>query len=234
MSYTLPNLAATLDYARSSLVEIDDFIGASPISTSSPFSLRASGAGAGASHAALIGDNSPGVVELTTGTTSSGEATLTGGYNAGISSTNGSILRFASGIQTVFEARVQLDSLATNGVEEFDVYVGLGLASISYARFRYNVDTSANWTVENDDTGGSATTTTSGTVVAAGTWYRMRAVVSGVTNVQYYLNDSLVATHTTNLPGSATPGVSIVKSVGTSAAILRVDYIAVAQYGLSR
>ena len=233
MSYTLPNLAAMLDFARSSFVVAEDFCGPVPIDTSSPFSLRAQGTGAGASSAVLIGDNSPGVIELTTGSTNTGSAELVSGYDAALSSTNASMLRHAAGIKTVFEARIQVPTLSVNASEEFDVYVG-GSLTVQYAHFHYNVDLSANWIVSNDDAGGSPTTTTSGVAVVAGTWCRMRIVVDGVTSVSYFLDDVLIAKHTTNIPSAQGPLASIIKTVGTSARGLRVDYMAYAQYGLSR
>lgn len=234
MSFNIPNVAALLTSARNSLVLMDDFVGATPVGTSSPFSLRASGTGAGASLAALIGDDSPGVVDLTTGSTDTGEAALLCGYDAAGNSTNGNNLRWpSSGVTTVFEARVKVVNLSSNGVEEATHIIGLG-TSIAYAHFKYDLDLSANWIVVNDNAGSSPTSTTSSVAVSSSVWVRLKIVVEGTSRVSYFLDDALVASHTTDVPASGVPIVQVTKTVGTTPYTLRCDYIAASQSGLVR
>lgn len=234
MSFNIPNVAALLTSARSSLVLMEDFVGATPVGTSSPFSLRTSGAGAGASLAAIIGDDSPGVVDLTTGTTSTGEAALLCGYDSAGNSTNSNVLRWpTSGVTTVFEARVKVLQLSSLGVDEAVHIIGLG-TSVSYAHFKYDRSVSANWIVLNDNAGGSPTSTTTGVAVSTSVYMRLKIVVEGTSRVTYFIDDVSVASHTTDMPGSGMPIVQVTKAVGTTPYTLRTDYIAVAQSGLTR
>lgn len=70
--------------------------------------------------------------------------------------------------------------------------------------------------------------------LAANTWYRLRIVVNADgTSVAFYINGTLVATHTANIPtGTARLlgfGWLLIKSVGTTARTALIDYLQFAQ-----
>jgi hypothetical protein len=86
----------------------------------------------------------------------------------------------------------------------------------------------ANW-ITNTVSGGTATTTNTSTAIAAATWYRLGILVSKTnSNVTFYVNGTLIATHTTNIPsGTSTPmGIQFKmdKTVGSSAVDMYLDY----------
>jgi len=65
--------------------------------------------------------------------------------------------------------------------------------------------------------------------------FRFRIVRVGST-VTFYINDALVATITTNLPGNThlvSPGAAIVKTLGSTAHTMDLDYCYLA-YSVSR
>lgn len=71
--------------------------------------------------------------------------------------------------------------------------------------FRFSTDAGdTNWIAANKD-GTTLKTTDTGVAVTADTKYRFRMVADAVNNaIRFYVNGTLVATHTTNLPGSTT------------------------------
>jgi hypothetical protein len=77
--------------------------------------------------------------------------------------------------------------------------------------------------------GGITTTSTITSVpVVAGQWYKLRINISNDGNtVTFFINDTLVATHTTNIPLNSTnlyPISVIVKGTGTTARAMQTDY----------
>jgi hypothetical protein len=65
-------------------------------------------------------------------------------------------------------------------------------------------------------------------VVNANQWYKLRIDINAAgTSVTFFINDVLVATHTTNIPSSTTAiaPISIIhKSAGTTARTMLTDY----------
>ena len=72
------------------------------------------------------------------------------------------------------------------------------------------------------------TTTTTGVSIADATYNKLRFEVNGVTDVKFYIDDVLVATHTANIPtGALAPSF---EAGGTAtAAMVYLDYIYAAQ-----
>lgn len=91
---------------------------------------------------------------------------------------------------------------------------------------------SANWKCFTIN-GGTRTITTTSTAVASATWTKLRIEINAAgTSVAFYVNDILVATHTTNIPASTTAlhqGNFIVKSAGTTARTYVSDYMSLKQ-----
>lgn len=76
------------------------------------------------------------------------------------------------------------------------------LAPTVYARFVFSSGTSAFWRLETAQ-GGTSTVTTSAITVASNTWYKLDIMQVTAGSWTFYINDALVATHTTNVPTSA-------------------------------
>lgn len=74
--------------------------------------------------------------------------------------------------------------------------------------------------------GGVRTATATAAAIAAGTWYRLRVLITS-TQVLFYVDGTLVATHVTNIPTGAqryAPNLRIQKTVGTTLRTHLVDY----------
>jgi hypothetical protein len=87
------------------------------------------------------------------------------------------------------------------------------------AAFRYstNADGTAYWRTATKD-GSTLNVTTTSTAIAANTRYVLK-VVFGASNVKFYIDGTLVATHSSNLPtGSTAMGYSVVSTNITAAA----------------
>lgn len=84
--------------------------------------------------------------------------------------------------------------------------------------FRYDRLTSVNW-LAISESGGTETSTDTGVAVAAGIETDLQFVInSDMTSIGYYIDDVLVATHTTNIPTASNMAISwnIIKSAGTT------------------
>jgi hypothetical protein len=135
-----------------------------------------------------------------------------------------------------FETLIYLPILST-AIQEYEILVGLGnslplLGSFADhtngVYFKYRRATSVNWICVTADNG-SLTSTTTATAVGATAWIKLAAIINAAgTSVGFYINGTLVATHTTNIPIAAgrliTPSLSIRKTVGTTARVMDVDY----------
>lgn len=111
-----------------------------------------------------------------------------------------------------FNAYVQL---YTGAVTNSRYWVGLfsatpvasGVPNVHALAFRYDtgVDGTAFWrTVSIAGTGASANVTTTTIAVAINTAYKLRIVVNTTSKVSFYINNVLVAVHTSTLPTSST------------------------------
>lgn len=105
--------------------------------------------------------------------------------------------------------------IATQGsVAEIRFWIGMfsaspdavgDLTTIHGAAFRYDtgVDGTAFWRCVTGNNSGADTTTTTSVAVSTSTFYTMRIVCSNTTpDVKFYINGTLVATHTATLPTS--------------------------------
>jgi hypothetical protein len=95
--------------------------------------------------------------------------------------------------------------------------------------FDYTRATSTNWQIA-AAAGGTRTRNTGSTPVAAATgWHRFKMVVnSAATSVEYYIDGTDVGAITTNIPttsaNAAEPSLTIIKTAGTTARTMKVDY----------
>ena len=188
-----------------------------------------SGTGAGTNNTATNAAERVGLVRSTTGTTATGRT------SPGTSST---ACAFGGGSWT-YEIEINLAALSSvtqryqlvlgfhdvqNAANQIDaiafVYDEGGVSTGSAASANWQTLTSSNST---------RTWTTSGTAVATG-WVNLRIEVNAAaSSVSFYVNGTSVATHTTNIPSGggryAGFGYLLLKSIGTTASTMDVDYI---------
>jgi hypothetical protein len=187
--------------------------------------LTASGTGASATTAnALSGDNTFGVVSLLTGSTSTGR-TAAHLNLTGILFGNGSI---------EFESRVMFPVLA-NGTDNYIFYIGFFDQSAAgdavdgvYFQYSFSIS-STNWLLKTSNNSVRTQVISTASIVA-NTWQILRIVVNSAgTQANYYVNDTLVGTITTNIPtanGRQTgPAIKIEKTAGTANRTVEIDYV---------
>ncbi len=181
--------------------------------------ITTSGTGSGVIHVAgPTSITNPGVLQLETGTTSSGSAQITTGTSAGI---------IIGGGQVVCESLIRIEDLATVS-NDFTLLVGLfdfGLNDGIY--FRYNRASSTNWQIVAIRNGTESSTNTS-VVVTEDQWIKLKFVVNAsATSVEYFINGTSAGTQTTNLPSGSVddivPNISITKTAGTSERVIYID-----------
>jgi hypothetical protein len=164
-----------------------------------------------------------GVVQCTTGTTTTGSCGLTGGLTS---------VRFGGGRH---RARWDVQfAAASDGTETYTARVGF-IDSTSgeptdgvFFRYTHSVN-SAQWVCVTRAAGVETTTNTSVTL-GVGTYRVFEIEVNAAgTEVKFYLDGTLVATHTANIPTSTARtalGAAIVKSAGTTARTMDLDLCA--------
>ena len=136
---------------------------------------------------------------------------------------------YALGAQALFfDARVHVDSLST-GAQEYKAEVGFAdqVDATAFSEgiyFSYDRATDGNfWACKT--TAGSVTTKTVTSVAMVGGTYQTLSVAYYGGSVKFYINNTLVATHTTNLTTAlCSPKLRIIKTVGATARRLVNDY----------
>ncbi len=173
------------------------------------------------------GSNQVGIVQFTTGTTATGRAALA------LAPTS----QFFGGGVAMFEMLVRIPTLSVVA-QEYIIRLGFGdlvtgADHVDGIYFEYNRLTNVNWLLKTANN--SVRTSTDSTVaVAAGAWIKLKAIVNNNgTNVDYYINGTLVGSVTTNIPTTVArvsgPTLIIVKSAGTTGLTMLVDYFKFSQ-----
>lgn len=183
--------------------------------------LVATASGTGAAKATTAGTaNHPGVVNLSTGTTSTGVTHIGTDTNAILIGTGDVIVEFA----------ISLALLSTVG-EEFIVRAGLfdansGANPVNGCYLEYDRLNSLKWRYCTAAASSRTQTAATTADIAATTWYKLRVHVNtDRTSVAYYVNDVLLGRQTATIPSAAMgAGIHIIKSAGTTARTLDVDY----------
>jgi hypothetical protein len=156
-------------------------------------------------------------------------------------SSSGSVqLWFGNGIWN-YETSINLNNLST-AIDRYRLIIGFGSSNVNTAEangvfFTYDeggtlngTAASPNWqcvTIQNS----VRTLTTTTVPVTAATWDKLRIEINAAaTSVGFYVNGTLVATHTTNIPLGANNRYvmakqGIFKAVGTSNRVMYTDYI---------
>lgn len=162
-----------------------------------------------------------GVVSCNTGTTTTGRASRR-------SDLDGIILGLGA---IVFEARVRVETLADTATQDYNALVGLAdivtaIPPADGVYFLYDRDVDANWHAVTR-AGGLETNTDTGVAVST-SWQKLRIEINdGATEVKFYIDGALEATHSSEITG-ATLGavVNIIKELGSTARTLLADWMA--------
>jgi len=197
-----------------------DFLG----NSAAPWQALTNGTGAVVNFNTAVGGTARiGMATMGTGSTASGRAA--------VGSNLQDAAEFGGGIH-VFETALVATNLSTSG-ERYILYAGfidsLTGTPAEGAYFRYSDDVNGgNWECVTV-TGSTETTTDSTVSVAASTWNRLRIEVNSAgTEAKFYVDGTLAATHTTNMPGSGDRfgiGCNMRKTVGTTLRQSRCDYV---------
>lgn len=151
---------------------------------------------------------------------------------------------FFGGGSWVFETFVNVETLSTSS-ERFRFVTGFGNSATNVSEqngaiFTYDEGGIQNGTIASPNwqcvtsVANVRTLTTTSTAVTAGAWTRLRIQVNATgTSVAFFINGTLVATHTTNIPtwvSAASPRgfnvkQSILKSIGTTNRSVFCDYL---------
>ena len=143
---------------------------------------------------------------------------------------NGEAWKLATGKTLVFEVRMK-----GADVSEFDWFVGLAITDTTVMtavtdRIGFECPDSTGDIDAISEKDGSQTTTDSAQDLADDTFVTLRFEAEGTGKVRYYVDGSLVATHTTNIPEdeALTPTICIRNASG-AARTMTLDYILVAR-----
>ena len=146
-----------------------------------------------------------------------------------------------------YETLIWLPSLSTSG-ERFSCLIGFSSGVLNQNNSANNIaflydegniafggggGASANWRAVTTDTA-VRTFTDTGIAVNAGAFIKLRIVVNAnASSVEFFIDNTLVATHTTNIPSGNTKRLSvrnyIQKSVGSTTRLLILDYVKLQQ-----
>ena len=197
-----------------------DFLGASQI----PWASLTSGTGAALSFN-QSGGNYPGVIQASTGTTTTGRV--------GIGSQNTDGIQFGTYshyFSTVLAAWTNLSTATERFYLEAGFMDSLAGATTYSAYFSYtdNVNSGQWQCITTDGTGSTTTNTTVAPTVS--TFQRFDiSVNAAASEVKFYIDGTLVGTHTTTIPTGSTNRTGVVvqqrKTAGTTARFSRMDYL---------
>jgi hypothetical protein len=174
--------------------------------------------------ASIIGvtNNSMSLGRWSTGTSTTGQSILTMGPNA----TSGFINSFQpSSSNFYFQATIKSVSQKSNLTDVFNIDAGFTNTAANGGNpayeFRYDSATSANWLYRN----GTGGLTSTGVAFAATTAYTLEIFVRS-DSVFYWINNSQVAAVATSSNSSFyTPIVRLIKTAGTTAVTMDIDYL---------
>lgn len=207
----------------------DEFQGASTGTAGTTYMVElvsgtAANASAVANASTISGATGYGYAELNTGTTTTGKAVLSGGV--GLTNQNQMGL-IDNDYYYRSEYKVILNDFS-DGTETYKVTFGFfqdNTASNSVVFTYTHSENSGVWNCTSHNMATPETTSTE-TTVAADTQYKLGIEIYNQT-VKFYLDGTLVATHTTQVPAAASviyaPSGKILKSAGTTARIAYMD-----------
>ncbi len=185
-------------------------------------SVSGTGAGASANSSFVTDGTHIGIMQLSTGTTTTGSSGIrTTSY---VYQGNGQIIS----VQDCYLGQL------SNGTDTFTINTGLlqaasGLNQTDSIYFNYTNGTNSGKFQCITNKAGVTTIVDSGITAAATTWYNFKIIINAInTSITFYINNSLVATITTNIPATQPLlfGASVIlKSAGTTSVLYYLDYI---------
>jgi hypothetical protein len=187
------------------------------------WSVTSSGSGAAvASNNAVSETDVIGNNQISTGTTSTGRSSLwltTNGY-------------WFSNMSHAVEWKIKPTTLSTPGIQDYFLLVGFGNTTtagdhVNGMYFKYDANISVNWLAVTARNSVRETSDT-GIAVGAADYIRLRIeYTANVTEAKFYINDTLVATNTLNIPENNTvacgPMLKVQKVTGTTAQVVQFD-----------
>ena len=221
------------DFIDSGIIVYDDYISTSYVSGSTNWNTNSGSNSSGNSQTGAQGTQICTTGVLTTG----GGGTTLGDVNSGVF--------FIGNGAWSYKRRVYIPILST-ATERYVIFDGLQATSnfinaTNMVGFIYDEGGtyasgvsagSPNWKCFTIG-GGTRTITTTTTAVVSATWTKLRIEINAAgTSVGFYVDNVLVATHTTNIPASTTvlhQGNFIAKSAGTTARTYISDYMSLKQ-----
>ena len=220
----------TIDTGRKRVQFIDDFFGDSGSTGSlgggTNFQVSVSGTGAIINNNSIAETGVFGLWEPTTGTTSTGRAGIFSGATGS--------LALGQGVATL-EGKFKITTLSTSGERyqlRWGFYDSTSNAPVDAVSFLYDESTSASWRIQTMSNS-VATTTTTATTVDITAFHRFKIVVNALgTSVSFFIDGTEVSGSpiTTNIPTGVTRTLTIMtgiyKSVGSTARLYNIDYIA--------
>jgi hypothetical protein len=177
-----------------------------------------------------IRDNNINGISISTGGSATSNPYLTNGY---ANSTNVTYDITGSNIRSTWtHFRVRIPTL-NDGTQRFYTVIGWKASAAANdnqtAYFTYDLDgtqtgssASVNWQTVSA-LGGNREWTTTSSAVPANTWQTL-SIRATTTAIQFYIDGTLVATHTTRIPAAGRMHMQIFKTNGTTARFLDVDY----------
>jgi hypothetical protein len=212
----------------------EEFMGSQGGSTGTSYTnvvTTANGANATARSVATTNrTNQQGIIQHSTGTTTTGAAGYLYGTALYIGSGSISLETYAT-VETLSNATERFQTI-------FGYYSGSNYSNTANAIFfsydeagtmffEFGAAATPNWKCYTRGAG-VTTRTNSSIPVVAGTWYKLRIDINAAGNsVSFYINDTFITTHTTNIPTSLTQMYItslMVKTAGTTARTMLTDY----------
>jgi hypothetical protein len=166
--------------------------------------------------------DAPGIIRMTTVTSTSAQAAVRLGVSAFL----------LGGGALTYSWRVRVNALSTV-TDEYSFRVGLGDSTTGEhtdgVYFCYDRATDGDFWSIKTASNSSVTKTVTSSAVTAAAWVRLTAVVNAAgTSVTFSINGASVGTHTTNIPVGAgrhcAPVVAKVRSAGTASVTADADY----------
>jgi hypothetical protein len=177
-----------------------------------------------------IRDNNINGISISTGGSATSNPYLANGY---ANSTNVTYDITGSNIRSTWaHFRVRIPTL-NDGTQRFYTVIGWKASASANdnqtAYFTYDLDgtqtgssASVNWQTVSA-LGGNREWTTTSSAVPANTWQTL-SIRATTTAIQFYIDGTLVSTHTTRIPATGRMHMQIFKTNGTTARFLDVDY----------
>lgn len=137
--------------------------------------------------------------------------------------------KMASGKRCWYETRIKIGD-----ADDVDLFVGLGITDttplVTADRAGFQIDDANASILCKSEKNATETSTDSGQDAADATYVTLGMYWDGISKLEYYVDRSKVATHTTNIPDDVNMAITMHVQNGSAAAnTLTVDYIQVTQ-----